>query len=308
MPAKRKPRSAQPLPQQSDYETDTANYTDNQLAPLPAPPVRSIGELNLIVLKRWYPDIQHVIAIAPYAVLYNLNATAGEWEKAETEGSLFVCQLTDNPYERYRVVIMNRKSLENFSLDLVGTDSIQFESGYIMAQVTEDDICGIWVFSDGDTDQNTAETIWNVIETCAKRAAHFRDAAEVDDGAYDNGSNGLSYAQDRAHAYEEPQHFQHSAPAWQDTHNATEGQPVGGQQIDLASLFKPPEAQQAPHGTYNQGPAANHFPSQPGQSTNKTDTSFFRGAEGNHAPAFQQTAPQPQQAALLDLFRNAKRG
>lgn len=99
MPPKGKSRASKAVPQAapvaSDYDTDT-NYTDTgAFAVVPPPPVRSNEELNMLVLRRWYPSIQSIIAIAPFAVVYIHDDDTQKWEKTESQGTLFVCQFQE---------------------------------------------------------------------------------------------------------------------------------------------------------------------------------------------------------------------
>lgn len=317
MPSKRKPsRTAQlqPQPAPSDYDTDNANLTDNQhllAASIPAPPVRSINELNLLVLQRWYPEVTHIIAIAPYAVIYNLNRAVGEWEKGETEGSMFVCQLTQEPYERYRIIILNRKSVENFTLDLVSSENVSFQSGFIIAQTTEDDATGIWIYSDGRTTPTTAEVTWNVIESCAKRVEQF--------AVHDRGIS------DETGDHEDIYESGVDAVAEDDTLQNVSQQvlpPVmaaSGERLDLAALFAKPRDQQQAVPDSNQSFVqpdffsigqvpitarsnghSSHFPA-------TADTDFFRTTSTPADPQPSHAGPVAQQNALLDLFKSARK-
>ncbi|KJX99662.1 decapping enzyme Dcp1 like protein [Zymoseptoria brevis] len=298
MPPKRKTaRNAQHQPQptvaiQSDYETDTANYTDSQsMAIVPPPPVRSNAELNLLVLRRWCPEIEGIIAVAPFAVLYIFSPETQGWEKCETQGSLFVCQLGGELYPRYRVVILNRKNPENFQLDIVSTENIEITEEYVIVQIVGDDgtphIYGIWIFSDGDSVPDTREVIAKTIMDCAMRAE--QDALDAEgqheqDGQFESRT--------------EPEvNLEPTAPRQQ----------LAGQQIDFATLFAKPPMQPGgqiqpllqPHGI--SGP----------QHTYEYAQSQQFGAPENfqrHQTAHQAAPPPSQQNALLDLFKNAKRG
>lgn len=313
MPPKRKStRTAQlqPLPAQSDYDSETANNTDNQpMAVVSPPPVRSNEELNLLVLRRWCPDIQGIIAIAPFAVLYTFSPETQQWEKSETQGSLFVCQLSGNPYPRYRVIILNRKGPENFQLDLVSTENIEVTEEYVIVQILGDDdtplIYGLWIFSDGDSIPDTRTVISKTIMDCATRAELDAQNGEipVEDEEYDqayetsqtNETNEYAYAKNGEHAQSEP---------------TVHRQQLAGQQIDLATLFAKPQMQPAaqtqplllPHDIANLPANA-----PPGSEAHRQSTQFV-------TPPFFDTpraAPpqaQTQQNSLLDLFKNAKRG
>ncbi|SMQ53344.1 unnamed protein product [Zymoseptoria tritici ST99CH_3D7] len=300
MPPKRKTaRNAQHQPQptvaiQSDYETDTANYTDSQsMAIVPPPPVRSNAELNLLVLRRWCPEIEGIIAVAPFAVLYLFSPETQGWEKCETQGSLFVCRLGGELYPRYRVVILNRKNPENFQLDIVSTENIEITEEYVIVQIVGDDgtphIYGIWIFSDGDSVPDTREVIAKTIMDCAMRAE--QDALDA---------KGQHEQDGHIESHTEPEVIpEPTAPRQQ----------LAGQQIDLATLFAKPPMQpegqiqpllqphdvSGPHHTYEYAQ---------GQQFGAPAPESFQ----IHQTAHQAAAPPSQQNALLDLFKNAKRG
>lgn len=314
MPPKRKSaRTAQLQPQatQSDYDTDTANNTDNQpMAVVSPPPVRSNEELNLLVLRRWCPDIQGIIAIAPFAVLYNFSPETQNWEKSETQGSLFVCQLSGALYPRYRVIILNRKGPENFHLDLVSTENIEVTEEYVIVQILEDDntplIYGLWIFSDGDSSPDTREIISKTIMDCATRAEQDAQSASNGDSEDRNGllqeaseTNEHAYAKNGEHAQSE--HHEPTAARQQ----------LAGQQIDLATLFAKPQMQPAaqtqpllPHHLAN---LPGNAP--PGSEANSHATQFvtpeFFDSFRRGPPPSQNVPPQN---SLLDLFKNANRG
>lgn len=316
MPPKRKSaRNAQlqPQPAQSDYDTDTANNTDNQpMAVVSPPPVRSNEELNLLVLRRWCPDIEGIIAIAPFAVLYTFSPETQQWEKSETQGSLFICQLSGNPFPRYRVIILNRKGPENFQLDLVSTENIEVTEEYVIVQILGDDdaplIYGLWMFSDGDSSPDTRTVISKTIMDCATRAeqdaqnAETGDMEEEDDLSYErsrtNDTNEHAYATNGEH----PQ-----------SGGTVHRQQLAGQQIDLATLFAKPQKQPS---TQTQQPLLPHHLSNlpanapPGSEAHRQSTQFVTPAAFYDTP---RSGPPPvhmapQQNSLLDLFKNAKHG
>ncbi|CZT21723.1 uncharacterized protein RCC_07588 [Ramularia collo-cygni] len=319
MPPKRnssRPTHLQPQAAQSDYDTDTANNTDNQPTALVSPPpVRSNEELNLLVVRRWCPDITGIIAIAPFAGLYTCSPETQQWEKSETQGTLFICQLIGKPFPRYRVIILNRKGPENFHLDLISTENIEITEEYVIVQIQgEDDtplIYGLWIYSDGDTSPDTRTVISKTIMECAMRAEQDAQNAELSGmmGEHDTSygtsqtieTNESSYATNGRYA-------QTRLPAEPTVHR----QQLAGQQIDLATLFAKPQMQPA---AQTQQPLLPHhlanLPANapPDSEAYRQSTQFVTPAEFDtsiRVPPPAQAAPQ--QNSLLDLFKNAKRG
>lgn len=302
MPTKKKntTRAAQlhPQPAQSDYDTDTANMTESAPAMAP-PPARTNTELNLLVLRRYVPETDRIISIAPFAVVYVFSPDTQGWEKCGIEGTLFVCQLSGSQYPRYNVVILNRKSLDNFVTELVSEDDIEITEQYVILQVQGEDgvptIYGLWIFSDeGEGVHTTKDIVANAMQECAMRASHSNFSA--------NGNGHDQYSAPNSMNFD-------GATDMADMDVATPVQPQSvGQSIDLLSLFNkaPAVAPAADHG-----PPSNSYQHQPSQFTPNADTDFFRST---HGPAggtqAQAQAPRPvaQQNALLDLFKNAGRG
>ncbi|CAK4033127.1 decapping enzyme Dcp1 like [Lecanosticta acicola] len=318
------------LPPASDYDTDAANYTDNaaqQIAVAASPPDRTNEELNMLVLKRWYPDIEHILAIAPFAVIYSCHPETGQWDKCDIQGSLFVCQIAAQPggYPGFKAIILNRRHMENWELRLVSTDDIEVTKEFVICTVLEKEqgengeayetprFHGIWMFQDTEGGKEVRDRVVKVLLECAEQAEQFAQLAGEETaeenghgqgyGQYEYGLDGMPTGQ-TFHAeqqrYEEPaqqlpQQLPQQAPS------------MAGQQIDLATLFgKPQQAQQGPV-PLPQG----YGEAQPARFTPSADTDFFRGSP-NPASQQQQQQQAPQQAvqqnALLDLFKNAKRG
>lgn len=333
MPPKRKPNRTTQLQPQSDYDTDTANNTDNQpMAVTSPPPLRSNEELNLLVLRRWCPEIQGIIAIAPFAVLYTFSPETQQWEKSETQGTLFICQLSGAAFPRYRVIILNRKGPENFHLDLVSTENIEVTEEYVIVQIVgEDDtplVYGIWIFSDGDSSPDTREIISQTIMDCARRAEEDAQSVEIEGQEasngmlYENGMNETNETNEHAYATNGEHTSHYEAPT------SSRQQPAG-QQIDLATLFAKPQMQPQPeappnppslpphlaHRTtnapHNRPPLPPHLANLPANAA--PESPAYQQSTQFVTPEYFRTGPPPPrdsqpQNALLDLFRNAKRG
>jgi hypothetical protein len=302
MPAKKKNTRAaqlqpQPQPTQSDYETDT-NVTDAvHQTPMAPPPTRTNTELNLLVLRRYVPNVERIISIAPFAVVYIFSPETQQWEKSGVEGTLFVCQLSGGNYLRYNVVILNRKSLDNFITDLVSGEDIEITEQYVILQVIGDDgtpnIYGLWIFSEEDTVPSVRETVANSIQECAVRAEMARD--NTVEGDYNN------YSQP------EPHNLDGVEEATSSENTFLPKQQVPNQRADLLSLFTRPSANQATQNQPSIPPTSKYTQPQPARFTPTADTEFFRSS---HSPAAIQQPSQPpsQSNALLDLFKSPKSG
>jgi hypothetical protein len=301
MPAKQKNTRAaqlqpQPQPTQSDYDTDTANITDAATSMAP-PPTRTNTELNLLVLRRYVPNIERIMSIAPFAVVYLFSPETQQWEKSGVEGTLFVCQRSGGDYLRYNVVILNRKSLDNFITELISGEDIEITEQYVILQVIGDDgtpnIYGLWIFSEEDTVPSVRETVANSIQECAVRAEMARESTVEDD--HNN------YSQPEPYNLDGVEEMATNENAFYPT------QRVPNQQADLLSLFNKPSANQAAQDQPSIPPPSKYTQPQPARFTPTADTEFFRSS---HSPATaqQQSQPPSQSNALLDLFKSAKTG
>jgi hypothetical protein len=119
--------------QTSDYDSE-AFYESNV-------PSRSNTELNLSVLRRYRPSIQTILSIAPSAQIYTYSPSTTSWLKTDTEGTLFVCQLSpDNAGVAvdYCIVVLNRRGLENLMLDLSTVENVEITDEFLMVGVNGD--------------------------------------------------------------------------------------------------------------------------------------------------------------------------
>jgi hypothetical protein len=324
-PKKRVTRAAQlqPQPAVSDYdETDTAAFTDNAAALIAPPPSRTNTELNLLVLRRYCPDVERIVQIAPFAVVYSFSPETQGWEKIGTEGTLFVCQLAGANYSRYSVIILNRKSLDNFIVELVSAENVEITDSYVILQSPNADgveqIYGLWIFSEENTTPTTQEVVAMAIEECALRAEEGRKLAE---DSYE-GELTARYGPD---GVEQVDLQYQTQPPVEPTQLMQPMSPAG-QQIDLMQLFGKPQIQQQQAQTaqhmpqpapqtepdqYYQQQQQQYQPAQQPKFVSNPDTDFFRSS---HSPAVQAQAQQPppqaptQQNMLLDMFNSARRG
>ncbi|KAK3715461.1 hypothetical protein LTR37_007189 [Vermiconidia calcicola] len=301
MPSKKKNTRAaqlQPQPAQSDYDTDTANVTDSAAPAMAPPPARTNTELNLLVLRRYVPDIERIISIAPFAVVYLFSPETQQWEKSGVEGTLFVCQLGGSQHWRYNVVILNRKSMDNFITELVSGEDIEITEQYVILQVLGEDgtpnIYGLWIFSDEEDKPSTREVVANAIQECAVRAESGRATEDEEEQSDEDDYSGPApYNLDGVDERATPVQTQPS-----------------GQHIDLSALFSKPSAPQEPsisdqNRTISQ---PQYYSTQQPRFNSTADTDFFRSSHSPVAASQQRPQPPPQQNALLDLLKSAKKG
>jgi hypothetical protein len=158
------------LIQPSDYESDAQSY------PIHLPPVtRTNTELNLSVLQRYRPSIRTILSIAANAVIYSFLSSQ-QWEKSAIEGTMFVCEEDLDPktgLERYCIVVLNRRGLDNLIVDLGQIQDIEIQNGLVILQfkkVSDDDemgkTIGIWIHEDKD---DTRDVNIGLIQQCWER-------------------------------------------------------------------------------------------------------------------------------------------
>jgi Dcp1-like decapping family protein len=181
--------SAGPL----DYESDSLYFPD---APqhsaganlMPPPPTRSNEELNLSVLRRHNASIASILSLAPYAVVYIFSPTTKQWEKSGVEGSMFVYQLVQGPLgeDRYGVLVLNRRGLNNFDIRLTDGENVELTEEYVILKIDDNDvedsdelgggrqsgIYGLWIYSEPPPNSTSETRSINaqVIKECAVHA------------------------------------------------------------------------------------------------------------------------------------------
>ncbi|KAF4547955.1 Dcp1-like decapping family-like protein [Elsinoe fawcettii] len=311
MPPRKPRRRPQQIIEASDY--DSEQPTDYPSAPShnQAPPTRTNEELNLAVLRRHSPSVSQILSVAGFACVYRFAPDTQTWVKTGVEGALFVCELlpivptgaagtNGGLVERYGVVVLNRKGLNNFVVELRSQGDVDVDEEYVILQVgegedVEEGIYGLWIFCPGG-DTTDREVAAAVITECAGRAEGSRVALEGQDdyeqgyeAGYENGfADGEdAQEQDVQQAYQ-PQYTQQGHQSGQE----------GGQQIDLLSLFgKATQSHQA------QQPQQPQFQQQPqyqnGYSQEQQPVSQGQYQHGHPQPPTQQTQAQN----LLSLFK-----
>ncbi|KAF2637683.1 PH domain-like protein [Massarina eburnea CBS 473.64] len=175
---KARAQQAHPPPQPSDYETDAP--VNVNISP---PPPRSNEELNFSVIRRHYPEVTAMHYVVSYAALYVFGGNTEGWERAGTEGSLFLCELEPSPQgiERFAVIILNRKGLDNFTLEITSPDTIDFDE-FIVIQNGPEQAYGLWVMNDPppSSTANARVELQNRLLELAERAQRSRDVVEAE--------------------------------------------------------------------------------------------------------------------------------
>ena len=158
--------------------TDT--YNGQSADAMPTVSVQNKNDdLNLKVVNRHYPAVRAILSIAPYAVIYAFSPSTSGWEKSGIEGTLFICELFPSVEgtQGYSVVVLNRRGLENFAMELRTADDVEVTDEYIILQNREENedhpqIIGLWIFAEPPPSSTAEARTANahLIKACATQA------------------------------------------------------------------------------------------------------------------------------------------
>jgi hypothetical protein len=153
----------------SDYESDAFNHIQTHIPP----PTRTNTELNLSVLRHHNARIRTILSIAANAVVYIFTPATQSWEKSGVEGTLFVCDQED---ERYCIVVLNRRGLDNLILDLGSTEDVEITPELLILRFQDGNgqkVMGLWIHKDKD---DTREINAGLIQQCWQKAVEANSA------------------------------------------------------------------------------------------------------------------------------------
>jgi hypothetical protein len=283
----------------------------------PPPPTtdyaRTNEELNVRVLRRHYPHVQAILHIAPYAVLYTFSP-AQQWEKSGVEGTLFVVNQSpevvtsphDNLLERFSVIILNRRGLDNFAAELLAPEFIESTEEFIILSGEDESAegFGLWIFSDPppSSTAHLREITAQIMIECAKRAAGSIEAVE-------------KARADEAVSHEEALKIDKGVlPKPASVENGDSA--PKGRQVSLLELFgqqREMDAGFSVHDHYTNAQPVQREQAHPSQKTPKAtrplfqtnpDTEFFRSGTTPVKP----TSVKSGSIAAEDLFKQGKAG
>ena len=278
----------------SDFEAESdAQYASD----VPPPSTRTDEELNLSVLKRYNPHILSIYHISPYAVVYTFSPENSAWEKCGIEGSSFLVQLspTATYRERYAVMVLNRRGLENFSVELTSSEEVEVADEYIILQGQRGGMAtvyGLWIFEEAEpaSTAHQREKMARKIMECAERVEAGRHSPNAEDTGYEGEEEGEGSVE-------------------LDGEPPMQGSERG--RGDLASMLEQQRAADDSWSVRNHSPQRRSSQSQQRRFATSADTDFFLSAKPTSkatSPAVSAQsvqAPDPQKNILLDLFRKA---
>jgi len=104
---------------------------------------------NLRVLQRLDSTIQDIICSATHVVLYEFSQSNQAWEKKNIEGSLFIVSSSSSSSSSYKVIVLNRNSINNLEVRISDAFQMQVKEPYlIFRDSTKSDIRGLWFHDD----------------------------------------------------------------------------------------------------------------------------------------------------------------
>ena len=202
-----------------------------RIARPPKTATRTNASLNLSVLQQHYPSTCQILTLAPFSVLYTFSPTTQSWEKCEVEGTLFVCALnpTEVDGQRYSVVILNRKGLDNFYLEIGDVDDngegrVSVEISEVFTIIyAEEKIWGLWIYEEDNNSDGEGSTS-TIISACAESIGKPDRGPEIEDFEYahlQEDPNPASEQQQKPHlptlnhatAYHQEQQLPSSSPS-----------------------------------------------------------------------------------------------
>lgn len=275
-------------------------------------------ELNLSVLQRYYPDVLAIVSITSYSVLYVFSPVTQQWEKPDIEGTLFVVLQTPDALgaDRFSVIILNRRGLNNFCTPLLSPDNIEITDEYLMIKVesgaeeASPTIYGLWIHADPapNSTSKEREVTAEIVMECANRAlASRKQGAEM---------NMQRLQQEESYG------LVHSAEM-EELVNEAEGVPMA-RQLSLRELFEQQRDQDSGFSVHNHHSDPPHpAPAAPAPApappaaipfTTNPDTEFFRTGPRTETPK-DDRGPQSQPTrsvdsrgsiAVDDLFRQVR--
>ncbi|KAI1101218.1 PH domain-like protein [Jackrogersella minutella] len=182
----------------SDYESDMAAYVSSQSPALVAPAAlaaRTNTELNMAVLRRYRPRITSILSIAANAVVYSF---ASKWDKANLEGTLFICAQDrdedESSISNGCLFVLNRKGLQNLAVELSNVEHFELSNDTLIFKLDEESATvpmengesvrskalGMYIYAETDQDRRMNAALINEMWIKARAAREDAEGASVD--------------------------------------------------------------------------------------------------------------------------------
>lgn len=113
---------------------------------------RHSSQANLSTLQRLDPGVSAVLHIAPFVVMYRLEAASGAWASMGCEGAAFLAERASAP--RFKMLVLNRSSPEDFELTLDAVNESETDGGHsLYLQARGGEVYCAWFHEEADTDE-----------------------------------------------------------------------------------------------------------------------------------------------------------
>ena len=120
------------------YQIQASDYESEAYIP-PTTEKRTNEEINFSVLQRYIPNLQSIISIAPSTQIYTFSPETHTWEKTNTEGTLFVCELTPSPLTgapQHCVMVLNRRGMENLIIETREIENVEITEQFLLVTLS----------------------------------------------------------------------------------------------------------------------------------------------------------------------------
>ncbi|DBA70584.1 hypothetical protein WJX79_007514 [Trebouxia sp. C0005] len=132
---------------------------------------KATDQLNLSVLRRVDPDTEQVLATAGHVALYVFDTERKAWSRKDVEGSLFLLKRQTQP--RFKIVILNKKSQDNFVEDVLGDFKFEVAPPYVLYRSKLDEVIGVWFY-----DQNECAMVAGLLQRITAAYAGQHSSSE----------------------------------------------------------------------------------------------------------------------------------
>ena len=130
------------------FELKTASVRMSSTSGKPVLDRKAAEQINLNVLKRLDSDVEDLLATAGHVALYDFDVSTTQWSRKNVEGSLFVVKRHGSP--RFRFIILNKKSADNFVEDVGGGFQCEVKEPYVLYRSSAGGVIGIWFYEEED--------------------------------------------------------------------------------------------------------------------------------------------------------------
>jgi len=162
------------------------------------------------------------LATAAHVALYNFDVPSRRWTRKDVEGSLFLVKRRGSP--RFQIVILNKKSAENYVEDVGGGFQCELNPPYLLYRNKVGEVVGIWFY-----EQTDCKRMCDILSKISSTFAAPSDAeAGVGNGNTSNNNNNNNNSENAPSSQPASPEYTYSAAPVDDSY----GQESGHQEDD----------------------------------------------------------------------------